>query len=124
MLFFNSARYDLDKLGKAIEEAFPGVAAGCTTAGEIGPRGYTSQGIVGVSLGPGPIRIHSYCIPQVKAIDPELLKKFRDDFDRDRMYPDKLNWLHSVLCQLAISSPSAPSENRPDSVGRKQPLRA
>lgn len=88
VLFFTSTRYDLDRLGKAIARTFPGVAAGCTTAGEIGCEGYTNDGIVGMSLGPGPIHVHSYCIPKVKSFDPELLQEIRNDFERKRRYRD------------------------------------
>ena len=67
VLFFTSTKYDLDRLGDAMNRTFPGVAAGCTTAGEIGPDGYSEKGIVGLSIGPGPIRVHPYCIPGARS---------------------------------------------------------
>ena len=46
VLFFCSAEYELDMLSVALEAAFPGIRmAGCTTAGELTPRGY-DQGTV------------------------------------------------------------------------------
>ena len=50
-LFYCSPSYDRDRLGAALREAFGNqVIVGCTTAGEIGPTGYTSGGISGVSI--------------------------------------------------------------------------
>lgn len=41
VLFFCSAEYDLDSLGHALEQYFGGVGVvGCTSAGEITPKGY------------------------------------------------------------------------------------
>ncbi|SIQ26296.1 nitric oxide-sensing protein NosP [Marinobacterium stanieri] len=46
VLFFCSAEYDLGALSSALEAAFAGVRlAGCTTAGELTPRGY-DQGTI------------------------------------------------------------------------------
>ena len=40
-IFFCSSDYDLDILGMEIQNLFRGIqVVGCTTAGEIGPRGY------------------------------------------------------------------------------------
>lgn len=46
VLFFCSAEYDLINLSRALEQAFPDTRlAGCTTAGELTPRGY-DQGTI------------------------------------------------------------------------------
>lgn len=46
VLFFCSAEYDLVNLSRALEQAFPDTRlAGCTTAGELTPRGY-DQGTI------------------------------------------------------------------------------
>lgn len=87
VLFFCSARYDLDRLADALNRVFPGLASGCTTAGEIGPGGYSSGGLVGMSIGPGPIRVHRYAIPNVTAFDHGRLKAIRSDFEANRRYP-------------------------------------
>ncbi|QOR39843.1 GfdT protein [Billgrantia diversa] len=52
VLFFCSAEYPLDALGRALSEAFPSVTtAGCTTAGEITPKGYCRGGVVALGFG-------------------------------------------------------------------------
>ncbi|RTR07240.1 nitric oxide-sensing protein NosP [Halomonas nitroreducens] len=51
VLFFCSAEYDLDALGRALEEHFGGVSlCGCTTAGEIGEDGYGRGGITAIGF--------------------------------------------------------------------------
>ncbi|MBI5890832.1 MAG: FIST C-terminal domain-containing protein [Nitrosomonadales bacterium] len=51
VLFFCSPSYDLDVLANEIKRHFPGVTAvGCTTAGEIGPEGYQTHSLSGVSF--------------------------------------------------------------------------
>jgi hypothetical protein len=50
-VFYCSPSYDRERLAAALREAFGSqVLVGCTTAGEIGPTGYTSGGITGASL--------------------------------------------------------------------------
>jgi hypothetical protein len=51
ILLFISPDRDLDALAAALAAAFPGTQiAGCTTAGEIGPGGYATGAITGISL--------------------------------------------------------------------------
>jgi len=51
VLFFVSAEYPLDPLGRALEDAFGDVGlAGCTTAGEITPDGYARGCIVAIGF--------------------------------------------------------------------------
>ena len=51
VLFFCSSDYDLDLLAAEMNRLFPGVRViGCTTAGEIGPAGYLTHGLSGVSF--------------------------------------------------------------------------
>lgn len=51
VLFFCSPSHDLDVVGRAMAEAFPGVLTlGCTTAGEITPIGYRTGSLTGLSL--------------------------------------------------------------------------
>ncbi len=50
-IFYCSPAYDRTKLAAALQRAFgEQVVIGCTTAGEIGPAGYVSGGITGVSI--------------------------------------------------------------------------
>ncbi|MBS1144005.1 MAG: hypothetical protein H6R14_1411 [Proteobacteria bacterium] len=51
VVFFCSSDYDLDVLAAEINGRFAGTPViGCTTAGEIGPGGYRSGGLVGVGF--------------------------------------------------------------------------
>ncbi len=87
VLYFASARYDPAALARAAHEAFDGRAVGCTTAGEIGPQGYTQGGIVAVSLGTGPIRVHRFALDGVSALDLAAVETCRRTFDARRRYP-------------------------------------
>ena len=50
-VFYCAPSYDRDRLATALREAFGHqVVVGCTTAGEIGPTGYTTGGITGASM--------------------------------------------------------------------------
>lgn len=52
VLFFCSAEYPLDALGRALSDTFASVTvAGCTTAGEITPKGYCRGGVVAIGFG-------------------------------------------------------------------------
>lgn len=54
VIFFCSSHYDLDRLTSALNELFRDVPlVGCTSAGEIGPHGYCSQSLSGVSFPAG-----------------------------------------------------------------------
>ncbi|HEY9104635.1 nitric oxide-sensing protein NosP [Chitinimonas sp.] len=54
VLFFCSSHYHLPSLAQELNHLFQGVRlVGCTTAGEIGPAGYLSRGITGLSLSKG-----------------------------------------------------------------------
>jgi hypothetical protein len=51
VVFFCSSGYDLEVLGEELRRRFQGVqVVGCTTAGEIGPHGFTEDGLSGVSF--------------------------------------------------------------------------
>lgn len=51
VLFFCSSAYELDEIAGEMGRQFPGVKVfGCTTAGEIGPEGYLTYSLSGVSL--------------------------------------------------------------------------
>lgn len=59
VIFFCSSRYDLDALGTALKEHFDCPLIGCTTAGEItAESGYLQDGLVGVSLSSGELKVH------------------------------------------------------------------
>jgi len=51
VVFFCSSEYDLDELAAEMRSLFAGIqVVGCTTAGEIGPAGYCSHSVTGVSF--------------------------------------------------------------------------
>ena len=51
VIFFSSSEYDLDIISEEMNRLFAGVSVvGCTTAGEIGPAGYCSHSLTGVSF--------------------------------------------------------------------------
>ena len=45
VIFFSSSRYDLVKLGAELKQSFSCPLIGCTTAGEISPKGYQEGGL-------------------------------------------------------------------------------
>lgn len=88
VIFFSTTRHDPEALAKAMNDRFPGIAVGCTTAGEIGPAGYTSHSLVGMSLGEGPIRVRRFPIESVSSLDLESIAACRRRFDEERAYPE------------------------------------
>lgn len=65
VLFFCAPTYDLDRLARAMDRAFPGVTVvGCTTAGEITPMGYRTGSLTGLSLA------RSVCHAEVARFEP------------------------------------------------------
>ena len=54
VIFFCSSEYDLDVLAAEMNRLFAGIqVVGCTTAGEIGPAGYRTHSLTGVSFPAG-----------------------------------------------------------------------
>ena len=54
VVFFCSSEYDLDVLAAEMNRLFAGIqVVGCTTAGEIGPAGYRTHSLSGVSFPAG-----------------------------------------------------------------------
>ncbi len=70
VLFFCSIRYRLDRLGELVKEAFPCAVLGCTTAGEITPRGYQQGGLSGVSLSGDGFHAHCRVLSPLHALSP------------------------------------------------------
>lgn len=60
VLFFCSARYDLERLGQALAGAISAPLVGCTSAGQIASNGYVSGGITAVSLTSAELRVTLY----------------------------------------------------------------
>lgn len=68
VIFFTSPEYDHAKLSKAFQCAFPDIAVvGCTTAGEITPRGYAEGAITAISFSAAHFSMESRLIGNVIA---------------------------------------------------------
>ncbi len=66
ILFFCSAEYDLEQLAVALNSSFTGMAlVGCTTAGEITPRGYDQKSIVAIGFHQDYFSLESSLIDQL-----------------------------------------------------------
>lgn len=60
VVFFCSPAYDREALAAALRRHFPDVlVVGCTTAGEIGPLGYTKHSLAGASLAAGSFTVEA-----------------------------------------------------------------
>ena len=71
VLFFCSADYDLDALADEINRCFTGIhIIGCTTAGEIGPLGFRTRSISGVSFGSDSCTAVSGRLDALQTLDP------------------------------------------------------
>ena len=96
VLFFCSPRYDLEQLGFEMRRLFDGVqVVGCTTAGEIGPSGYSDHSISGVSFAGGSLRAATGRIADLQHFEVSHGRSFAQD----------------LLQQLESLDPSAGSEN-------------
>jgi len=86
VLFFCSARFDLDKLGRAFAESFAAPLVGCTTAGQIGSTGYVDGGITAVSLASTETQIVwiASCVASGEQPDPALVQAFEAQGILDR----------------------------------------
>ncbi|MGM0610188.1 MAG: FIST N-terminal domain-containing protein [Thermodesulfobacteriota bacterium] len=66
VVFFCAPSYDLDALGKAVQERFECPVAGCTTAGEIyAPKGYVQDSLVGIGFASPDIAMTPVFIPSL-----------------------------------------------------------
>ncbi len=70
VLFFCSSQYDLDSLAHEINSFFPNEQViGCTTAGEIGPLGYTEHTLSGVSFSSDGFRVAAGYLDTLKSVN-------------------------------------------------------
>ncbi|TAN62338.1 MAG: hypothetical protein EPN20_11080, partial [Magnetospirillum sp.] len=88
VLFFCSPAYDLDQIGTAMAEAFPGtLTLGCSTAGEITPLGYRTGSLAGMSM--------SRDICRAEAIHMDRLSEFA--------FSHGLDSVREVLARMALT---------------------
>ncbi|RUR21735.1 nitric oxide-sensing protein NosP [Legionella qingyii] len=96
VLFFCSSHYDLDAIANEINSLFPNVKVmGCTTAGEIGPNGYTDHTLSGVSFASDGFTTAVGYINDLKNIN----------------YDSGLVFVNNLLQQLEARAPSTNSKN-------------
>lgn len=76
-LVFASSLYDPDELGPCLREAFPNTTLlGCTTAGEIGPAGYASGSLCGISLGGEDVDFEAGLLENIHQLDATEMGAF------------------------------------------------
>ncbi|MBK6765416.1 MAG: FIST C-terminal domain-containing protein [bacterium] len=75
VVFFCSVDYDLDALGEALRDAFPCPIVGCTTAGEIGPNGYSDGSITAFSIESPVLLAYPSLIENVSTSDYRAIDK-------------------------------------------------
>jgi len=72
VFFFSSPKYDLEALAGGLRESFGDTpVVGCTTAGEIGPEGYTQGGIVAVRLPSSDFHVTSGVVEGLDSLSTE-----------------------------------------------------
>lgn len=92
VIFFCSSRYDLDALGAALKEHFDCPLIGCTTAGEItAESGYLQDGLVGVSLSSGELKVHPRLIYPLDKFGLDSAEKLAQGLRRDFTLADEFD---------------------------------
>ena len=91
ILLFCSVRYDLDALSRGISGAFPSISViGCTTAGELGPLGHTSGGLVAASFPSTEFTLASATVTDAQARDGHAMRAiFADAKSRMGALPNR-----------------------------------
>jgi hypothetical protein len=69
-VFFCHRSDDLERLGSAIRTSWSGPVVGCTSAGEIGPDGYITEGLVAMSLSSPDLQARPFLISDVQRFEP------------------------------------------------------
>ncbi len=78
-VLFISPKYDVEELAGEIRAGFREPVIGCTTAGEISPKGYERGSITGFSLAGREIETHSYLIESLRDLDSVKVERVVDD---------------------------------------------
>lgn len=76
-LVFAASLYDPAQLGAHLSAAFPDTTLlGCTTAGEIGPDGYASGSLCGISLDGEDLDFEAGLLENIRELDPRRMAAF------------------------------------------------
>ena len=78
VIFFCSSIYDPVKLATELKRKFPCPLIGCTTAGEISPKGYQEGGIVGAGFSSSALKLHSHLISPLDRFGPSQSQEIAD----------------------------------------------
>ncbi len=87
VLFFASARYDVERLAAALRERTSCVVVGCTSAGELGPDGPSRGGIAALSFA-GELDAQAWGI-DLANIDADVLRVAADCAEQRAQWPDR-----------------------------------
>lgn len=82
LVFFCSIDYDLEILGQELKQKFSCPIVGCTTAGEIGPSGYSDHSITAFTIESEKLLVYSNLIENVTACDALTIEKLASDATR------------------------------------------
>lgn len=93
VVFFCSIDYDLEVLGQELKRTFDCPVIGCTTAGEIGPDGYSDHSLTAFSMGSSKLQVSPYLIPDLDKCGPaeltELSKTIQEYLQKQsEIWPD------------------------------------
>lgn len=67
VIFFSSPKYDFSEVSKLMNESFKSAEViGCTTAGEIGPKGFTQGSLVAMSIAADDFEVSTAIIKDIK----------------------------------------------------------
>ncbi|KTD32638.1 FIST N domain protein [Legionella moravica] len=96
IIFFCSSHYDLDELANALNSLFPNEhIIGCTTAGEIGPGGYSEYTLSGVSFSSNGFKAATGCTNNLQNMNTEK----------------SLEFVNTLLQQLEVKAPHTTPQN-------------
>lgn len=91
------------QLAAALRQAFPPpvALAGCTTAGEIGPDGYTNDSIVAIGFAAADFTAATVLIPGLSAFDlADCQRRVEDALHRSTLQREALGFPHSLAFLL------------------------
>jgi hypothetical protein len=81
---FASPRYDLPHLAAEIHQRFQSPVIGCTTSGEITPKGYAQGALAGFSLASKELDVQPYLIPSLHDLDSVQVERMVDSIHERR----------------------------------------
>ncbi|BDU73459.1 FIST N-terminal domain-containing protein [Mesoterricola silvestris] len=74
VFFFCSPSYDLDVVGDELKRAFPCPIIGCTSSGQLGPRGFQKGGMAATGFGGGNLAAVPHLIHPLASFQDQVLR--------------------------------------------------